>query len=402
MLIFSLRFHVPVAPTSAERILYEGCNFEIRDSLESFDKFPVLELELGHPFAIDTAHDALDGLGMEMDQANDEVLPVTASVSSRALESSTSLSKVVDGLLDEGDGFIQATTSQTPINDETDLRRCFVGLSNDKMLQSFLQLRNILPAVPRDTPREDSTRFSVFGVEGLGSEEAQQDTDTVLDFPSEVLSRKITLPAHWTIPQQHHRYLAALPFLQRRAMIQCLFEDCNVQLTEFTELNGADLILDSHSAVKMILISDVVPSNLHALSSSIIEMGYRFSRILIILEAYPTSLSNHSLDKLRTEPRDNLCLTTDISFSTSRRLKRSVTIGSRLIGPDTEGENESAQDAAIGDIAIEFVLSKKVEETAYLIRLFGNHAESCVSEWERQRLWGDRPWLEKPVSLDVH
>jgi hypothetical protein len=224
--------------------------------------------------------------------------------------------------------------------------------------------------------------------------EPSADTEW-LTLPPELLSKVIVIPEQWSIPNPRHRYLASLPFLQRRALVQKLEEDCSVDLSEIHDAIEADIIVDSHSAVKFITVSEVVPSNLAALTSSIIELGYGFTRILIVLEAYPFSRSTLSAQKLESTRWDELKLITNTVISAFKKLRRTVVIGMGMLEGTNQGEAED-----LGPVQLEFVLSWSPDETVRLVRRMGDYAERVVSDDERGHLWGPRLWLESSVSID--
>ena len=272
------------------------------------------------------------------------------------------------------------------------------AFSNIDLLQDFLAHRAATRYLNGNHQAEGPPALAETAQVTEASFEAQPgdpsaDTDW-LTLPPELLSKIIVIPEEWSVPNSRHRYLASLPFLQRRALVQKLEEDCSVDLGEVHDAIETDIIVDTHTAVKLITISDVVPSNLDALRSSIIELGYGFTRILIVLEAYPFSRSTLSARKLESTRWEELKVITNTVISTFSKLRRTVVIGMGMLeGPD---------DQSLEPVELEFVLSWSPDETVRFVRRMGDYAESVVSDSEREHLWGPRQWLEASVSLDYN
>jgi hypothetical protein len=274
------------------------------------------------------------------------------------------------------------------------------AFSNVNMLQDFLAHRAATRYQYANHQAEGAPVLvepAQITEESFEAQPAELSADTEwLTLPPELLSTTIVIPEEWSVPNTRHRYLASLPFLQRRALVQKLHEDCSVDLSEVHSAIEADLIVDTHTAVKFITIAEVVPSNLDLLTSSIIGLGYGFTRILIVLEAYPFSRSTQSAQKLEGTHWEELKVITNTVISTFAKLRRTVVIGMGMLeGPSDQGEVED-----MGHVQLEFVLSWSPDETARLVRRMGDYAENLVSDWERETLWGPRLWLEATVSLD--
>lgn len=198
------------------------------------------------------------------------------------------------------------------------------------------------------------------------------------------------------MPIERHRYLASLAFVQRRALVKALAQDCSVDLTELEELNGADLIIDSHTAVKLVTVSEVVPSNLDSLASEIISMGYGFSRIMLVLENYPFS-RGFLVRKLEENEWAELDMVTATVISTCSKLRRRIAVGMGLL----EGERNEDGNESLGTVEVEIVLASSPRETARLVRRLGDYVQVWAANEERNSLWGPRLWLEDSVSVWV-
>jgi len=215
--------------------------------------------------------------------------------------------------------------------------------------------------------------------------------------PAAHLSKVIVLPEQWQIPHSRHRYLASLSFVQRRALVQLLQNDCSVDLSEVDADFGADLILDAHTAVRFLPVPELVPSEIERWTSSLLRLGYGFTRILVVLEAYPFARSTVSAQKLESTRWEALRMITDTVVSGFLKLKRRVGIGMGML----EGAKDQGEGVGdlLGDVQVEFTLSFSVGQTARFIRAMGDYAEGAVDEEERRALWGPRAWLDVPVSL---
>jgi hypothetical protein len=286
--------------------------------------------------------------------------------------------------------------------------------SNTRMLEQFLVQRglehrrsnteleladtNPTPATSQERPDTRS-----------GTNEESEGTKSYADVPKlGFISQSITLPPIWNRPSEPHRYLASIALLQRRALVQSLSQDCSVHLAEMDELFGPDIIVDSHSAIKILTASDIVPFNVPSFSDTIAQLGYGFSRILVLIEAFSPSRTKYSLERVskqrqydkygaegeEAEPTTRLTETVKESCA---KLKHNVSVKLGLLGVGDELAEAAEWD--VGDVSVEFVIAGTVEESARYIRRFGDHAASTVGDAERQMLWGERPWFDSTVGL---
>jgi hypothetical protein len=123
------------------------------------------------------------------------------------------------------------------------------AFSNVDLLQDFLAHRAATgyqyanhptktPAIPVEIAQITEESFEARP----GEPSADTEWPTL---PPELLSKIIGIPEEWNVPNSRHRYLASLPFLQRRALVQKLKEDCSVEVQDAIE---GDIIVDTHTA----------------------------------------------------------------------------------------------------------------------------------------------------------
>lgn len=251
-------------------------------------------------------------------------------------------------------------------------------LSSEQLLRQFLQHRTV-----KVTEKEVNKDIAVDDAP-IVAENRPETNDLRAELTN--LNRHLHISSAWTIPATQHYYLASIPFLQRRALILLLQNDCSVKLHEVEELHGPDVIMDSHSAVVFITIS-IVPSMMLELKTKICQLSFSFSRILVILEAFPSNQATFSLDRLQHSRSSDLQLITPNVVSSCLKLKRQVGLSLAM-------EHDGISD----DIFVEFVVAWNVVECARYTRCFGDYAELSVSGEEHQLFWGDRDWLDANVS----
>ncbi|PVG03727.1 hypothetical protein CPB86DRAFT_810313 [Serendipita vermifera] len=262
------------------------------------------------------------------------------------------------------------------------------------LLVHFLQQRNmasVVASVHQPTHISPSSRLNTIPLQEA-TEDPNSDSNLSpytggeqCSFPPDFSSSIIKIPEAWARPGEDHHYICSINLLQRRALVHQLEQDCAVTLTETESVQVPDLVVDSHSAVVLVTISDVVPATISALVSSIGHLGYSFERIFVILEAFPINRAEYSVERLNSGIWGDLKLVTNHSIASCIKFKKHLAISVALLGTD---------QLDFGDVRVEFVVARSVEESARFIRLFGDYAEVVVSELERQKLWGVRSWLE--------
>lgn len=212
---------------------------------------------------------------------------------------------------------------------------------------------------------------------------------------SAFLSTNIALPKVWTVPSDSHRYLCSIHTVQRRALAQSLKEECNVDLYELSNMIHPDIVVDSHSAVLFITLSDI-PSTLDTLTSEISELAYGFSRILVILESFPADRAQFSTERWKDGHWAQLTMFTKTISETCLKLKNKVNIKLGLLDHDEhlERSEETSSGQALGDTSVEFVISLAIEDSARFVRIFGDYSAGLVTPLERAKLGGARVWLD--------
>ena len=218
-----------------------------------------------------------------------------------------------------------------------------------------------------------------------------------VSLPPGFLSTSITLPGIWTMPEEYHRYLCSIHTIQRRALVQSLTAECNVELYEVAGVENPDIIVDSHSGVLFKTLSDI-PNDIDGLASEISELGYSFSRILVVLESFPADRALFSMAKWTNGQWPQLRMLTQTVSETCVKLKSKVNVKLGLLGIDDEDNSVTDEcGEGLGDISVEFVLSQSIDESAQLVRVFGDYAAQAASPMEQAELGGVRLWLDRVV-----
>jgi hypothetical protein len=156
-----------------------------------------------------------------------------------------------------------------------------------------------------------------------------------------------------------------------------------VDLVERTSLDGVDLIIDPNTAVVFAPLL-TLPSECESLRSRLAQQSWRFSRILVIFEAYP---SYCSYKRQRSDALMPHAFTPPV-IKAVRKLRRDLGIAEAY-----ETKSEKSR--------IQFAFANDVFEAAIFARLFGDETEAL--DETQGVLWGDREWLdgeEKEVPAD--
>ncbi|KAG8800581.1 hypothetical protein FRC17_006839, partial [Serendipita sp. 399] len=277
----------------------------------------------------------------------------------------------------------------------------FSESDNRPLLHRFLLYRGIcadsLRSIPLNVGKEDV-------VEALSShpvDYSESDLNTTLDMGTNTaLVRWNSLNPRklWATPETTHHYLASLSVIERRALVKYLECRCGVVLTEVEDPEIQGLIIDSHSMVQILSFPEIVPSKIDDIASTIADLGYRFSRILVILEGFPHSQARHSVEGDKGNSAD-LRKPVPSSMDSVTALKRKIAIRLRLLGVSGLAE-DSHRSEIWWPVAIDYVTSQSVENTAQYIRLFGDEVERSASLDEQLTVWGDRAWLREIMLAD--
>ncbi|KAG8779617.1 hypothetical protein FRC15_010040 [Serendipita sp. 397] len=274
------------------------------------------------------------------------------------------------------------------------------SLDSRSMLHRFLLHRGIDPA-PHDVgPICDKEVDSRELLSPRSSLFHRNNQDCALDLEKSVTSRgwsNLVLPDLWTTPQAVHYYLAPLSILQRHALVRCLESHCNIHLVKLGGTTMNSVIIDSHTTICILKPSDIAPLKINSTSSTIAELGYGFSRILVIFEEFSAEnlVSRHSNGGLK------LIELHEAALDSLKELRRKVSIGLGCFGTDgVSTQIEHTETGGLGSVIIEYTISRSIEDTAEYIRLFGDSAEVAAAPDERKVLWSDRTWLREVTPGD--
>ncbi|KAF8877615.1 hypothetical protein BD779DRAFT_1556893 [Infundibulicybe gibba] len=172
-----------------------------------------------------------------------------------------------------------------------------------------------------------------------------------------------------------HIYMASLQALQKQALVRALrSRECGVDLAEREYLDGMDFILDPHTGVLLVSLF-LLPSQCAGLVACIKAQSWRFSRILVLCEAYPTAHSYR-------EPRQSGGVTpsayTPPIMKALSKFRRDLDIAEAC------GEKRGG--------TVNYAFANNVREAAALVRYYGELAEGASSA---SMLWDMREWLEE-------
>jgi hypothetical protein len=199
--------------------------------------------------------------------------------------------------------------------------------------------------------------------------------------PDLIDANTIQLPAANSWPVSRHQYLASLDLLQKHALCRCLSDNpAAIDLIEREFLGGVDLILDQDTAIMFLPLS-TIPSECEGLIAGISDISWRYSRILVIFEAFLISQAfsdgeeNRIVSFTFTEP----------VLKSVKKLKRSLAIA--------DGVGTKAADCSVS-----WAFARDIEEAAGLARVYGDMAES--RDQTGGLLWQERWWLGEREAED--
>lgn len=196
--------------------------------------------------------------------------------------------------------------------------------------------------------------------------------------PADLLdSGVLFLPDPGLQPTTVHRYMASIALLQKRVLVRCLAsrESC-VELVEREDLGDADLILDPETAVILASLA-ALPSQADATLARLTRLSWRYSHILLVLEAYPDSLS---IKRDSTSPRVVSYPFSAVAVKAAKKLRRDVSIA-------------KACETLRADSWVSFAYAVSPEEAASYVRVFGDDAQT-TRDTTQGALWGAREWLD--------
>ena len=203
--------------------------------------------------------------------------------------------------------------------------------------------------------------------------------------PPEFLdAHTIRLPDSWDPRAASHWYLANMSVIQKRALLRALrTPECRVHLVERYTLDGVDIIVDPDTAVLFAPLL-ALPSQVEGLSNHVLRASWRYTHILIILEAFPSgeALTADGGDRNSTH---SVKLTPNAfsppTLKAVKKLRRLLNIA------DGFGSKNAG-------CKIHWAFANNVGEAAQFVRVFGDLAEERGLMESRHALWGDRGWLQ--------
>jgi hypothetical protein len=238
----------------------------------------------------------------------------------------------------------------------------FLALRNKYVTQDSLNLL----ATPQAVDSEDVSG-SVVNETPIA---AQVTPEGILD------CNTLLVPSPWFPASTPHRYLASVEILQKRSIVRSLGSpECAVDLVERDTLGGVDLVLDPHTAVIFASLM-ALPSQCETLTARIGQQSWRYSRLLVIFEAFSASLaykSDQASAKLAPNPY------TPPILKAVKKLRRDLGIAEAL-----ETKNAGS--------LINFAFADDTHEAALFTRIFGDRAEE--NDTTRGAIWGPRRWLD--------
>ncbi|KDQ63007.1 hypothetical protein JAAARDRAFT_202531 [Jaapia argillacea MUCL 33604] len=196
--------------------------------------------------------------------------------------------------------------------------------------------------------------------------------------PDELLDRNtLRHPDSWSSPVSVHRYMASLELIQKRALVSSLrSSDFAVDLVERSSLHLVDLILDPHTAITFASLA-ALPGQSQDLANKLADLSWRYSSVLVIFEAFPSSETYRLDNESAARPRLNLFSPPVIKAV--KKLRRDLGVA--------EACNTKCSDAVI-----QFAFATSVEEVAMFTRMFGDMA--LRRDETGGAIWNDREWLE--------
>ncbi|KAG2358874.1 hypothetical protein BDR07DRAFT_1611638 [Suillus spraguei] len=199
--------------------------------------------------------------------------------------------------------------------------------------------------------------------------------------PPEILNtHTMCLPDVWNPPTASHCYLGSMALIQKRALIRALqAPECRVHLVERYVLGGVDIVMDPDTAVLVAPLL-ALPSQVEGLADRISQASWRYTHILIILEAFP------SANTFTTEINTNNVKLTPYAFSPP--VLKAVKKFRRLL---IIAEGCGTKNVGCG---IQWAFANDVGEAALFVRMFGNLAQEWASNEGGNALWQDRGWLQ--------
>lgn len=230
-----------------------------------------------------------------------------------------------------------------------------------------LDSSNPAPSLPTDNPNSNVM------IE-CGSPKTNVPPDTIFD------QNTLLLPSPWLLPSTAHRYLASVDMIQKRSIVRFLgMKECAVEIVERETLDGVDLVLDPYTAVIFTSLL-ALPSQCEALTSILSKQSWRYSRLLVIFEAFPSLLAS-KINQGPTRLAPNAY--TPPTLKAIKKVRRDLGIAEAF-------QTKNAQTS------VHFAFANSVGEAAMFTRCFGDCAEA--NDNTGGTIWGTRPWLDIEVQ----
>lgn len=237
----------------------------------------------------------------------------------------------------------------------------------------YTSVKHDFPRKIQHSPIED---ISARVVDSNVSDSAHGIPDVVFD------RNTLILPSPWLLPTNTHRYLASIDIIQKRSIVRSLNSpECEVQLVERYDLHGVDLILDPHTAVIFVPLSDL-PTECDSLNGRLGDQSWHFSRILVIFETFSHSSARRG-GPATTEAASNAF--THPILKAIKKLRRDLGIAEAFGTKNTKS-------------SVHLAFPTSAIEAAMFTRCFGDCAE--VNDPTGGAIWGTREWL-KTEELEV-
>jgi len=256
-------------------------------------------------------------------------------------------------------------------------------------LADFLALRGC-PVGKAQTPPAMSNAVTPECVDGCRNKEGPFQEPQVhdgWDVVLQLVSKSVILPATWCEPTEEHYYLGSLDLIQRLGLVEHLRSHCCVHLVEAETLYGPHIILDSHSCAIFHPMASLAGTRNTDICKSITGLAKSFSRILVVLEAFPSSKANYSAEPWQPYLLNVLSRTVLHAFE---KLVNKITMAISML------------DAAEGgDVQVDIVAAKSVLDVARYVRVYGDACEADEECCFRGVLWGSRPWLQTEVRRQL-
>ncbi|KAG8930812.1 hypothetical protein FRC02_003631 [Tulasnella sp. 418] len=178
------------------------------------------------------------------------------------------------------------------------------------------------------------------------------------------------------IPSYSTKFITSFDLMQKRGIFQYLFDPntCGIEIIERTSLEDVDVILSADAAAIFCVLPGL-PVDHPSLAEKICRNSWRFSRLLIIFEAYSPSRSKRvqaDRDSIRHIDDDALsinCFSAPV-LKAFRQLRRSLVI--------SESANANSKNAAC---VVEFVFALNEREAALYARVFGDRLAQQEQDW---------------------